>query len=117
MYGIDNNDEDILQQLLGYQPSATSQDFQAQGMPQITQGLLGDTGVNQAQQQNVQDLISGGKNAAASVAQQTAQPSGGGDDLQDRQQQLGSQFAAQEQQKQQQQRQMLMKLAMMFLGG
>ena len=115
MYGIDNsNNEDDILQLLGFQPSAMQNNFQAQGMPQITQGLLGDTGVNQPQQKDIRDLISGGKNAAASVAQQHAQPSGGGDIPA---QQADTRLLEKEQQNRQRQQQMLMKLAMMFLGG
>ena len=117
MYGINGFDDDEqLQQLLGFrlpEQQFQPQSFQAQDMPQLQQGLLGSSG---EEQQDLQNLISKGSEAVAQLAQ-TAQPSGNGNDNMAAMSSQNQQALAQQQQQEQQQREMLLKLAQMFMSS
>lgn len=66
MYGLDGLNDEEIQQLLGSLPD----NFQAQSLPQIQQGLLGSAG---EQNQGAQDVINNGQQAAANMAQAAMQ--------------------------------------------
>lgn len=100
------------QQLFGFQMPEEQIGFQAQESPQLTQGLLGDTG-------NQQPMFTTGSETAAQMAQlaQANNPSAN-DNLAQRQasaMQIAQQDAARQQQQNQQSMQMIMQLVKMFL--
>ena len=107
-----NFNDEQLQQLLGF---ALPEENQPQGVPQIQQGLLGSTG---AQNQNLQDVISGGQNAAAQLGQ-TAQAASQNFAPIDRADtaQMATQNNAQKSQQQAQAGALLGKIASMFIPG
>ncbi len=110
MYGID--DEQI-QQLLGFK--SPEENFQAQGTPQLEQGLLGNVSVQNPNQRQA-------STAAAQMAQvaQNANQSLGSELAAQRQaatQQTMQQALAQQQQQKQQSGQILGALLKMYLTG
>ena len=119
MYGLENLDDEQLQQLFGAL-SAQQGGFQAQDLPQITQGLLGSTGNEQAQaaqqQQNLQNVINGGSQAAANMAQ-VAQSQPSGNNAQMQMEAANQQAIAQQQKQQQQTGALLGQIASMFIPG
>ena len=114
MYGLNGLDDEQIQQLLGgLTANSPPQSFQAQS-PQLTQGLLGDSG----QTQDIQNLIGSSTQAANQMAQ--PQASTGGMDVAQRQamaQQQAMQSAAQQEQQQAQAGQLLGTIASMFIPG
>lgn len=118
MYGYD---DDELYKLFGFQLPEEQQAYQAQEPPQLAQGLLGDTGV---QDEFLKNLTSSSSDTAAQmsqVGQQIANQGGGsGNSIAQRQAQgaqIGQQALAQQQQQQQQTLGTLMKLAKLFMGA
>lgn len=111
------NYDDELQRLLGFALPEDRASFQAQQMPQIQQGLLGSS---DAQNQNVQDVIDNGTNAAVQMAQaaQSANQAlvNSNNDLAQRQA-ANMQAAQNGTARQQQQPHLLFKLARMFIGA
>ena len=108
---MDNYEEELRRLLNGVQPS-----FQAQGMPQFTQGLL-DPSAGQAQQ-NLQNLIGSSTQAANQMAQ--PQTSAGGMDAAQSQamaQQQAQQLLQQQQQQQASAGNLLGKIASAFIPG
>ena len=115
MNGYNPYDDEVIRQLLGNMQSEGAQSFQAQ-MPQLTQGLLGDSG----QEQQLQDIIARGRNTADQMQAQTQPQMQTGNDIAQRQamsQQMAMQSANQQEQKEAQAGQMLGMLAKMFLMG
>lgn len=108
---MDNYEEELRRLLSEMQPS-----FQAQEMPQLTQGLL-DPSNNQAQQQ-LQNLIGSSTQAANQMAQPQA-PTGGADVAQRQAmaQQQAQQLLQQQQQRQAQAGNLLGTIASMFIPG
>lgn len=121
MYGYD---DDELYKLFDFQlpeEQQAYQTYQAQEPPQLAQGLLGDTGV---QDEILKDLITNSSDTAAQMAQvgqQIAnQGSGSGKSIAQRQAQgaqTGQQALAQQNQQSQQALGTLIKLASMFMGA
>lgn len=119
MYGYD---DDELYKLFNFplpEEQQAYQTYQAQEPPQLAQGLLGDTGV---QDKLLKDLSTNSSDTAAQMAQvgQQIANQGSGNAIAQRQAQgaqIGQQALAQQQQQQQQTLGTLIKLASMFMGG